>query len=84
MVRLRFSPVGLSLKHLVDPLTSPGKRGAHRHDWYFLSGTNETCKRNIKFPMKDLLANQEELVCLRLLSRNVLKLSSVLALLENH
>lgn len=34
-------------------------------------------------PWKDLLANQKKLVCLRPLNRNVLKLSSVLALLEN-
>ena len=52
MVRLRFSPLGLSLKYLLDPLTSPGEQGAHRHDWFLLSGTNETCKRNIECPMK--------------------------------
>ena len=51
--------MGLSLKHLLDPLTSPGEQGAHRHDWFLLSGTNKTCKRNIECPMKRPVSQAE-------------------------
>ena len=59
--------MGLPLKHLLDPLTSSGKQGAHRHDWYLLSGANETWKRNIEFPMKSPVSETERASLLAIL-----------------